>query len=396
MRLPLFTASLVAVLSSSLDAQDRPPAWPEFTQQMDSIARAGQVVGGAAVFVRDGRIVARHNYGLGDRGLNQPVTDRSIFHYGSITKTLTAIAILQLRDRGKLSLDDKVIRWVPELRRMHDPFGMMDSITVRMILAHTSGFQNPTWPYGNGKPWEPFEPTTWEQLVAMMPYQQLLFRPGSRWGYSNPAYIYLARIIESISGDPWVGYIQKQLFTPLQLDRSYFGATPYHLANDRSNNYTIVRDSASKSDMIRENGRDFDPGITIPNGGWNAPLDDLAAYVAFLTNSAGGNAERQRRFDAVLSRATLTEMWQPIIRQGADPASQMGLGFFVLDHQGTRLIGHTGSQAGFLSFLWINPQDRTGVVVVLNTDSNVRSTPAALTPIMQRALPLLRSTTGTR
>ncbi|MBK8250455.1 MAG: beta-lactamase family protein [Gemmatimonadetes bacterium] len=390
--LSLSLALAAAVLPTPSRAQDRPAGWPAFAKQMDSLARAGHVVGGSAVFVKDGHIVARHHYGLADRTRNAPVTDRSIFHYGSITKTLTAIAILQLRDRGKLSLDDKVIRWVPELRRMHDPFGMMDSITVRMLLAHTSGFQNPTWPYGNGKPWEPFEPTTWDQLVAMMPYQQLVFRPGSRWGYSNPAYIYLARIIESISGDPWVGYIQKQIFSPLQLDRSYFGSTPYHLADDRANNYTIVRDSATKSTAVRENGRDFDPGITIPNGGWNAPLDDLARYVAFLTNSSGGDTERQRRFDAVLSRATLTEMWQPIIRQGAAPESRMGLGFFLLDHAGTPLIGHTGSQAGFLSFFWVNPQTRTGVVVALNTDSNVRDVPAALTPIMQRALPLLRGT----
>ena len=267
MRLTLSLALAAAVLPTPSRAQDRPAGWPAFAKQLDSLARAGQVVGGSAVFVKDGRIVARHHYGLADWTRNAPVTDRSIFHYGSITKTLTALAILQLRDRGKLSLDDKVIRWVPELRRMHDPFAMMDSITVRMLLAHTSGFQNPTWPYGNGKPWEPFEPTTWDQLVAMMPYQQLVFRPGSRWGYSNPAYIYLARIIESISGDPWVGYIQKHIFSPLQLDRSYFGSTPYHLADDRANNYTIVRDSATKSSLVRENGRDFDPGITIPNGG---------------------------------------------------------------------------------------------------------------------------------
>ena len=110
---------------------------------------------------------------------------------------------MQLRDRGKLSLDDKVTRWVPELREIHDPYGMIDSITIRMLLSHSSGFQNATWPYGNGEPWEPFEPTTWNQLVAMMPYQQLLFKPGSKYSYSNPGFIYLARIIEKMSGDPW-------------------------------------------------------------------------------------------------------------------------------------------------------------------------------------------------
>ncbi len=125
---------------------------------------------------------------------------------------------MQLRDRGKLSLDDRIVRWVPELRTMHDPYGMMDSITIRMLLSHTAGFQNGTWPYGNDKPWEPFEPTTWNQLVAMMPYQELLFRPGSRYGYSNPAFIYLARVIEQVTGDPWDAYVQKNIFAPLELD----------------------------------------------------------------------------------------------------------------------------------------------------------------------------------
>jgi CubicO group peptidase (beta-lactamase class C family) len=396
-RLCILTLLALTVPSASLRAQDRAPAtWPAFARHIDSVARAGQVVGGAAILVRDGAVIARHNYGLADRGTSAPVTDRTIFHYGSITKTLTAIAIMQLRDRGQLTLDDRITRWVPELRAMHDPFGMTDSITIRMLLAHTSGFQNPTWPYGNNKPWEPFEPTTWNQLVAMMPYQQLLFRPGSKYSYSNPAYIYLARVIEAISGDPWATYIQKQIFAPLQLDRSYFGTTPYYLAGDRSSNYTVVRDTATKSDVVRDNGRDFDPGITIPNGGWNAPLDDLAAYVAFLTNSHGGNRERQRRYDAVLSRATLTEMWQPVIAQGTtgSTTSSMGLGFFLTRDGDFSLIGHTGSQAGFLAFLWVHPATSSAIVVALNTASSTRTTPAALDPIMRRGIELLRPATG--
>ena len=99
----------------------------------------------------------------------------------------------------------------------------MDEITIRMLLSHSAGFQNPTWPYKEGRPWEPFEPTRWEQLVAMMPYQEILFRPGSRFGYSNPAFIYLARIIEQLTGDPYQSYIQKNIWTPLGLTWSYFG-----------------------------------------------------------------------------------------------------------------------------------------------------------------------------
>ncbi|MFN8573311.1 MAG: serine hydrolase domain-containing protein [Gemmatimonadaceae bacterium] len=399
-----FIALLLLVCSTVLPAQRgkktpaaadmSPPGWAEFTHYMDSSLAAGQVVGAGAVMVRDGRIVARHEFGLADRGRNERVTDRTLFHYGSITKTLTALSILQLRDRGKLSLDDKITRYVPELRQVHDPYGMIDSITIRMLLSHSAGFQNPTWPYTNGHPWEPFEPTTWNQLVAMMPYQELLFKPGSRFGYSNPGYIYLARVIEQLTGDPWETYVQKNIFAPLTLDRSYFGATPYYLAADRSNNYTIVRDSAASIEQVRENGRDFDPGITIPNGGWNAPLNDLVTYVAFLANASHGDSTLQRRYDTVMSRRTLEEMWQPVVSTGSrgTSTSGVGLGFFVMRDGATTIIGHTGSQAGFLSFLWLNPGTSTAIIAALNTDSDVPGKPSPFGGVNERALNLLRGT----
>src|SRR2546423_7687618 len=204
-----------------------------------------------------------------------------------MTKTLTAVAVMQLRYRKRLTLDDRVTRYIPELRQVHDPFGSIDDVTIRMLLSHSAGFQNPTWPYKAGKPWEPFEPTRWEQLVAMMPYQEVAFAPGSRYSYSNPGFIYLARIVEQLTGDPYQGYVSKNLWAPLGIMHSYFGATPYHLVDQRSNNYDVVRDSAGHETVVA-NGRDFDPGITIPNGGWNAPLGDVAQWVACLSGAAGG------------------------------------------------------------------------------------------------------------
>ncbi|MDQ6829808.1 MAG: beta-lactamase family protein [Gemmatimonadota bacterium] len=351
-------------------AAQTPAGWNAFTTMFDSVSAADAIVGASVLIMRDGRVLAHHEYGVADRARNQRVTERTLFHYGSITKTLTAIAIMQLRDRGKLSLDDKITRYVPELRRVHDPYGSIDSITLRMLLSHSAGFQDPTWPYGDGKPWEPFEPTTWEQLVAMMPYQELHFRPGSKFSYSNPGFIYLARVIEQLSGDPWETYIQKNIFAPLALDRSYFGATPYYLADDRADSYSIFRDSTGKQ-VTKDYGRDFDPGITIPNGGWNAPLADLATYMAFLGNATHGDSALRRRYDAVLSRASLEEMWRPIVPTTTAPSAvdSVGLSFFILREGGARLIGHTGSQAGFLAFVYLNPATSSAIVMAMNTNN---------------------------
>jgi len=382
----------LALLSAAPVAAQAPANWPEFTRVFQSYVDSDRVVGASVVFVRDGRVVRRYDTGTQDRAGGVRVDSQTIFHWGSITKSLTAISIMQLRDRGKLSLDDKIVKWVPELRTMHDPYGMMDSITLRMILSHTAGFQNGTWPYRKGRPWEPFEPTTWNQLVAMMPYQQLEFRPGSRYGYSNPGFIYLARVVEQVSGDPWEDYVQKNIFAPLELRRSYFRSTPYYLASHRSHNYYVECDSAGRERIV-DNGADFDPGITSPNGAWNAPVGDLVQYAAFLTNAMLPGMSRER-YDVVLSRTSLDEMWKPgkSMSQGyeSSPDQWMGLSFFVLDRGGTRILGHTGSQAGFRSFYFFNPTTKTAVIAVFNTTNEAAPAANAQRRMQEMALDLLR------
>ncbi|HVE33225.1 MAG TPA: serine hydrolase domain-containing protein [Gemmatimonadaceae bacterium] len=388
MRRHLIAIALCAAVPVAAQA---PAGWPEFTRAFQAYADSDKVVGASVVYVRDGRVAQRYDVGMQDKGANVRVDSQTIFHWGSITKSLTAISIMQLRDRGKLSLDDKIVRWVPELRTMHDPYGMMDSITIRMLLSHTAGFQNGTWPYSKGRPWEPFEPTTWNQLVAMMPYQQLEFRPGSRYGYSNPGFIYLARVVEQISGDPWEDYVQKNIFAPLELRWSYFRSTPYYLAPHRSHNYYVERDSSRREQLV-DNGAEFDPGITSPNGAWNAPIGDLVKYVAFLTNALLPGMSRER-YDVVLSRPSLDEMWKPgkPMSQGYESSANewMGLGFFVLDRGGTRIVGHTGSQAGFRSFYFFNPATKAGVIAVFNTTNEASPATAAQRRVQEMALSLL-------
>ena len=360
--------ALLALLATPA-AHGQRPGWQPFTRAFDAYATGDSVVGASVLMMRDGRVLAHHEYGFADRALGRRVDERTIFHWGSITKTLTAVAVMQLRDRKRVSLDERVTQYIPELRQVHDPFGSMDDVTIRMLLSHSAGFQNPTWPYKAGKSWEPFEPTRWEQLVAMMPYQEVAFAPGSRYSYSNPGFIYLARIIEQLTGDPYQSYVYKNLWAPLGITHSYFGATPYHLADQRSNNYDVVRDSAGHEAVVA-NGRDFDPGITIPNGGWNAPLGDLARWVGFLSGVAGN--------DTVLARTTLDEMWRTLFAtEGDAPGDSVGLSFYVLWRDGVRFIGHTGQQAGFRSFFYVNPKTSAAVIAAFNTTNDARDAESA-------------------
>ena len=303
----------------------------------------------------------RHvSFGLKDRATGAKTDEATIYHWASITKTMTGIAILQLRDRGRLSLDDSILNYVPELEGVHNPFGPMSAITIRQILSHTAGFRAGTWPFGGDKPWHPLEPTEWSQLVAMMPYTEVEFEPGSKYSYSNPGLVYLGRVVEKVSGEPWESYIDKNILRPLGMSSAFFDHAPYHLLKDRAHSYTVSKG------RVEEDRFDFDTGITVSNGGLNAPLGDMDKYVRFLLGHAQTEAGA-----AVLARASLEEMWKPValVEENATDRVDMGLCFFIEKRGSRRLIGHSGGQNGFISHLYIDPAAGAGYVVSFNTDA---------------------------
>ena len=325
------------------------------------------IVGSSFFFIKDNQVIAKDFYGLADAEQNRPVDEDTIYHWASITKTLTGIAIMQLRDRGLLSLDDPVIKYVPELRAAHNPYGEMSEITIRQLMSHSAGFRNPTWIWrDDDKDWQPFEPPGWEQLVAMMPYTEVLFKPGSRFSYSNPGVIYLGRIIELLSHDDYEVYIDKNIFKPLEMYRSYFDSTPYHLLKNRSHSY-YVRDGKRTPARF-----DADTGITVSNGGLNSTLPDMVKYVNFLM----GDSRRQAVYDGVLKRSSLEEMWQPRLSTAGDDTqgwlnedTRVGLSFFIDDIGGLRFVGHNGDQNGFKAYLSLCPTERAASILVFNTET---------------------------
>ena len=371
-----------ATVAKKAEATSEPAGWADVVQgYRAALGRAG-IVGSSLMIVRDGRIVARANEGRQDREAGAPVTDDTIYHWASITKTFTGIAIMQLRDRGLLSLDDPVVKFVPELRLAHDPFGDISQVKIRHLMSHSAGFRASTWPWGGDKPWHPFEPTSWEQIVAMMPYTDVQFAPGSKYSYSNPGVIFLGRIIQLLSGDDYEVYVTKNILMPLGMQRTFFDRAPYFLRPFRSHSY--VRDDAG----LREAPFDFDTGITVSNGGLNAPFGDMARYLAFLSGS--GDSAVLATYNTVLKRASLEEMWTPQIRasegegvNGTD--SQAALSFFVeqwpLDSRrslGTgpvELVGHSGDQNGFISHLYMHRPSASGYIVSFNTDVSSKRDP---------------------
>jgi CubicO group peptidase (beta-lactamase class C family) len=356
--LVLMTCSAILGLSAQ-----SPPGWPAVADGYRQQSERAGIVGSSLMLVRDGRILVRQNEGYQDLDRKVPVDDETIYHWASITKTFTGIAIMQLRDRGLLSLDDPVVKYVPELRVVHDPFGDVSDIRIRHLMSHSAGFRAPTWPWGGDKPWHPFEPTKWEQLVAMLPYTNLEFAPGSKYSYSNPGVIFLGRIIELLSDDDYEMYVTKNILMPLGMHQTFFDRAPYSLVAHRSHSY--FRDAAG----IREARFDFDTGITVSNGGLNSPFGDMARYLSFLI----GDEQRRAEYDVVLKRSSLEEMWTPQIRatsgEGTNGSeSQAALSFFIERYGHVELVGHSGDQNGFLSHLYIHRPSRTAWLIAFNTD----------------------------
>ncbi len=334
----------------------------------ESGLRRNGIVGSSLAMIRNGKVILEDNQGLQSLSPEVPVGNETAFHWASCTKSLTGIAVMQLRDRGLLSLDDPLVKYLPELSATHDSFGPISQVTIRHVMSHSGGFRDATWPWrDDDKDWQPFEPTQWSQIVAMMPYTEVAFKPGSRFSYSNLGVIFLGEIIERLSGDPYAVYMEKNVLRPLGMSRSYFDRSPYFLLAHRSHSWD------RKGGKLTEDLFDFNTGITRSNGGLNAPIPDLVKYLNFLL----GDPAREAEFDVVLKRASLEEMWKPLLPVPPDDDFQSRAGahdevaasFFVHTDGQLKLIGHAGWQNGFRSHFYLDPATRSAYIVAYNTDA---------------------------
>ena len=352
--------SLLFVISVSAQQE----SYSKFIETFRRECRDAGIVGASFVFLKDSKVAASEYYGSANLEKNQPVDENTIYHWASNTKPFTGIAIMQLRDRGLLKLDDPVTKYLPELRAVHNPFGSMDEITIRHLMTHSAGFRNGTWPWHQGKDWEPFEPTEYSQLVAMLPYTEILFKPGSKFSYSNPGIIFLGKIIEKLSGDDYEVYIDKNILKPLEMYHTYFDATPYHLLKHRSASYYVENGKRTTARF------DANTGITVSNSGLNSPLPDMIRYLSFLV----GGPSKKDVYDGVLKRSSLEEMWQPQIKASvdangnADFTTDIGLIFFLDQRVPTQHLGHGGDQNGFISYIDFEPKKSAASIMVFNTN----------------------------
>ena len=291
----------------------------------------------AAVF-RDGEVLWRRALGLVDVSAAEEATTDHAYRIGSITKTFTAVCILQLRDGGVLDLDDPLRTHIPEA-----PAG----ISIRSALSHLSGLQREP----PGEIWETMTPPSREELLAGLEDAERVLRPGQAWHYSNLAFGLLGEVVVRRSENGYEDALRARVLEPLGLERTSFDpegprATGYHVR-------------PYSDDVIVE----VDPSGTGPTAamGWLwSTVDDLARFGDFLATGR----------DGVLARETLDEMSR-VQTMVDEQRWSLGWGLGLsLARRGERVYaGHGGAMPGFLAFLAVHRPERTAAAVLCNTSA---------------------------
>jgi len=274
---------------------------------------------------------------MSDRESATAATPRSVLQVGSITKQFTAAAILRLAERGALTLDDRIEKFVPGF----NPRGA--TITLRQLLSHTSGARREWFP--PGPPWlDLTAPVTREQTIKGLNNGQLLdFPPGTKWSYSNAGYMLLGLAIESITGSSFADFIQSELALPLGLiDTGVCGTSTLPLPEGYG------RPVATWMRMPA-----FHPSVILFSGSLCSTASDLARWSHLL---ATGYAMLPASYATMITPA-------PLANSTVVP---YGLGLEVKKVLGRPAVLHNGAINGFQSFLIYFPDRDIAIAVVTN------------------------------
>src|SRR6476619_720179 len=209
MRKTVIAFVAIAAVTAVLQAQELPAEMRASIDKAaaDILAKNGAPSASVAV-VRDGKIAYEHAYGLANVETKLPATPQMRYSIGSISKQFTSAALLMLAEEGKLSLDDKVIRWLPDLTRAGD-------VTIRQLLSMTSGYQD-FWPQDYVMP-PMLLPTDAQKILDAWAKKPLDFEPGTKWQYSNTNYVAAGLIVERVAGMPLLTFLRQRVFGPLTM-----------------------------------------------------------------------------------------------------------------------------------------------------------------------------------
>ena len=371
--LPVFALLVLvsgwAIWKYSSRIPTNPGSISELENSINNFISKSQVPGLSVAVVKDGQVVYSKGFGWADTPAELPATPETIYHWWSMTKIPTALAILQLYDAGQLELDDPVSRYLPffevEFGDVPNP-----SVTIRQLLRHTSGLPD-TMPAMIG--WVHYEDEIFNQTELLrntLPqYNQLKFTPDSQYSYSNLGYLVLGAVIEAVSGTSYEDYIQENILGPLGMNQTSFLYTP-QMDNVAAGSHPLISMYTpllpfllDMSSLVRQR-----EGLTLwfkpvyldvtPSSGLVGSVEDAAGLVQALL-------ERE----ALLADGTYT-----LMEAKGETPSERPLGWAEYNTDGRQWLQHSGGGPGFATVMRLYPKENLGIVLMANSTNLPRET----------------------
>ncbi len=308
--------------------------------------------GFSVIIVKNDSIIFSKSYGLADLNTREPITDKTLFNVGSISKTFVMNSILMLRDEGKLSLEDSLIKYFPEFKNKQ----IASKVKIKHLLTHTSGLPD-LRPVSEQREFylTADDAQNWAPITQA---DSLEFEPGSKYEYSNPAYNALALIIEKITGQNWRTFVAERIFKPAGMTMSTITDGP-HPESGVSHGY-VYDDSGTQAeteDKALKYWSELDFGeeptfCAAGNGGVWSSTSELLKYYQAMETAAFSNA------------ATIQESKEAKI-------GFIGWSWFIgKTDAGLKTVGHTGTQGGFYADYVTIPEKKIFYIMLANFPVN--------------------------
>lgn len=316
-----------------------------------------KIPGAAVCIIKDGEIVLMRGYGVKELGTNERIDEHTLFMIGSNTKAFTGTALALLESEKKCSLEDKVIKYLPDLR-MHDPW-VTKELNMIDIVSHRMGMETFQ---GDFMYWT--SDLTSDEVIDKFGKLTPNFGFRAKWGYTNAGYAIAGKLIHIISGLTWAEYLKEKIFSPLNMNRTYALSTDFYEALNISKAHTYV-DGEMK--VIPFQSIDN----LAPCGSISSSVYDMSHWVIAQLDSGKYNGGKVIPY-SVIQR---TRYPQSIGGRARHPYNKThftlyGLGWEFQDYEGKELVQHTGGVNGFVSSVTLVPEEKLGIVVLTNNDQN--------------------------
>lgn len=316
-----------------------------------------QIPGVAVCVVKNGKVVLMKGYGVKEANSTSPVDENTLFMIGSNTKAFTGTALAMLDAGKKLSLDDKVRKWLPDFK-LYDPWVAKEA-NIRDLLCHRLGFET----FQGDFMFFDSDLST-AQVREKMGKLKPLYDFRGKWGYTNSAFMTAGEIIPKVTGQSWGQYITENIFKPLGMNNSLALSKDIKTAGNKASAHTVVLGELRKI-----------PYGNIDNlaaaGSISSSANDMSKWVMALLDN--GKLNGKEIIPAAAIRQTRTP--HSILGNGGHMFNKAhfalyGLGWFLEEYEGRNIVAHTGGVNGFVTSVCLLPDEKLGIIVLTNTDAN--------------------------